>query len=79
MDDADLAQELEAAIITIALLNRPSRIKGLNGKCVWCEDQPVVANTAFCSAECCEDHRKHTRELEQRGGSSPPRDRNLED
>lgn len=68
MDDADLAQQLEQAIITAALVNRKPQPISPNGMCIWCEDQPIVASTAFCSAECGVDYHKHQREIRQRGG-----------
>jgi hypothetical protein len=66
MDDADLAQEREEAAITDALSARQPRLKSPNGMCIWCKDEPVVPNTAFCSADCGEDYFKHKREMKQR-------------
>lgn len=66
MDDADLAQELEAVLITNAMSARQPGLKSKDGKCIWCEDEPVVADTAFCSADCGEDYVKHKREMKQR-------------
>lgn len=66
MDDADLAQELEEVLITNAMSARQPGLKSKNGKCIWCEDEPVVADTAFCSADCGEDYVKHQREVQQR-------------
>ncbi|MEG3113287.1 MULTISPECIES: hypothetical protein [Pantoea] len=66
MDDADLAQEREEALITAALSARQPRLKSPDGKCIWCKDEPVVSDTAFCSAECGEDYSRHTREMKQR-------------
>ncbi|MHA6311445.1 MULTISPECIES: hypothetical protein [Pantoea] len=66
MDDADLAQQLEQAIITAALVNRQPSLTSPDGLCIWCEDQPVVASTAFCSAECGVDYHKYQREMQQR-------------
>lgn len=66
MDDADLAQQFEQAIITAALVNRKPSLTSPDGLCIWCEDQPVVASTAFCSAECGVDYHKYQREMQQR-------------
>lgn len=70
MDDADVAQELEAALITLAISGRKPALKSKDGLCIWCEDEPIVADTAFCSAECGEDYSKHAREMKQRGTGS---------
>lgn len=74
MDDADLAQELEQAIIQASLVSRQKSPKSPDGMCIWCEDQPVVPDTAFCSADCGVDYNKHVREMKQRGVSSASRD-----
>lgn len=66
MDDADLAQEREQAIITAALSARETSLKSPDGLCLWCRDEPIVANFAFCSADCGEDYSKHKREMKQR-------------
>jgi len=66
MDDADLAQQLKQAIITAALVNRKPQPTSPNGMCIWCEDQPIAANAAFCSAECGVDYHRYQRELRQR-------------
>ncbi|MGK3141893.1 hypothetical protein [Pantoea sp. C2G6] len=66
MDDADLSQQVEQAIIAAALTNRKPQPVSPDGICIWCEDQPIVANTAFCSAECGVDYHKYHRELRQR-------------
>lgn len=66
MDDADLAQEIEQAIILTALVNRQQRPESPDGMCIWCEDQNTVADTAFCSAECGVDYNKFQRELKYR-------------
>ncbi|PKH21453.1 hypothetical protein CIG19_16795 [Enterobacterales bacterium CwR94] len=68
MDEADLAQEKEVALINAALSARQPRLKSPNGLCVWCLDEKVVADTAFCSVECDEDYHKHQREMQQRLG-----------
>ncbi|MCW1975809.1 UNVERIFIED_ORG: putative nucleic acid-binding Zn ribbon protein [Pantoea agglomerans] len=68
MDEADLAQEREEVIRKAALAARQQRLTSPDGKCIWCKDEPVVANTAFCSAECDEDYHKHQREIRQRAG-----------
>ncbi|MDI3441602.1 hypothetical protein QLG07_19230 [Erwinia sp. V90_4] len=70
MDDADLAQELEQAIIQSSLVSRQKSPKSPDGMCIWCEDQPVVPDTAFCSADCGVDYNKHVREMKQRSSSS---------
>lgn len=79
MDDADLAQELEQAIIQASLVSRQKSPKSPDGMCIWCEDQPVVPDTAFCSADCGVDYNKHVREMKQRGVSSSSRDSADED
>ena len=66
MDDADLAQEREQAIITAALSARETSLKSPDGLFLWCRDEPIVANSAFCSADCGEDYSKHKREMKQR-------------
>jgi len=66
MDDVDLAQELEEAHLAASLSARKPRLVSRNGYCIWCTDEPVVADTAFCSAECDEDYHKYQREMKQR-------------
>lgn len=66
MDDVDLAQEREEAHLAAALAARKSRLVSLSGQCIWCKEEPVVTDSAFCSAECGEDHHKHQREMKQR-------------
>ncbi|MBN7122862.1 hypothetical protein BSU01_14250 [Erwinia billingiae] len=70
MDEADLAQEREEALITAAMSARKPGLKSPNGMCIWCKEEPVVANSAFCSADCGEDYFKHEREAKHR--YSPP-------
>ncbi|NEG62981.1 hypothetical protein GQQ23_11605 [Pantoea agglomerans] len=62
MDEVDLAQEREEAHLAASLAARKTRLKSPNGLCIWCKDEPVVAETAFCSSECD----KHRREQSQR-------------
>lgn len=66
MDDIDLAQEREEARLSAALFARAPRLVSRNGNCIWCTDEPVIADTAYCSAECDEDYHKHHREMKQR-------------
>lgn len=66
MDDVDLAQEREESHLAASLSARKPRIISQDGSCIWCSDEPVVADTAFCSAECDEDYHKHHREMKQR-------------
>ncbi|ARF49688.1 hypothetical protein [Pantoea stewartii] len=66
MDEVDLAQQLEQAIIAAALENRKKSPVSPDGKCIWCKDEPVVDKTAFCSADCGVDYFKHEREMKQR-------------
>lgn len=66
MDDVDLAQEREEAHLAASLAARKSKLTSPNGLCVWCKDEAVVAETAFCSAECDEDYHKYRREQRQR-------------
>lgn len=79
MDDADLAQELEQAIIQSSLVSRQKSPKSPDGRCIWCKDQPVVAETAFCSADCGVNYNKHLREMKLRGTSPSTRDSGDED
>jgi hypothetical protein len=58
MDIADEAQAREEALIAAALSHRPKVPSSPNGVCIWCHDAPVVAGTAFCSADCAEDYEK---------------------
>ncbi|ORM64552.1 hypothetical protein PRCB_16640 [Pantoea rodasii] len=66
MDDVDLAQEREEAHLAASMSARIPRLVSRNGNCIWCADEPIVAATAFCSAECGEDYHKHKREMKQR-------------
>jgi hypothetical protein len=66
MDEADLAQKHVEAHLQAAFLARKSRPRSLNGMCIWCKYEPVVAETAFCSAECGEDYFKRKREMSLR-------------
>ncbi|WP_426817691.1 hypothetical protein ACP3TC_05090 [Winslowiella sp. 2C04] len=66
MDDADLAQERQEAHLSASLSARKPRLVSRDGNCIWCKEEPVVADTAFCSAECGEDYHKHKREMKQR-------------
>ncbi|WP_437615257.1 hypothetical protein [Erwinia sp. V71] len=66
MDEVDLAQEREEAHISASLSARKPRLTSPDGKCIWCKDEPAVTDTAFCSAECGEDHGKYEREKKQR-------------
>lgn len=68
MDEVDLAQEREEAILKEALLARQPRLRSPDGMCLWCRDEATVAGTAFCCAECDEDYHKHQREMRQRAG-----------
>lgn len=66
MDDADLAQEIQEALIASALSARKPGLKSPDGKCIWCRDEAAVAGTAFCSAECGEDYFRYERQGRQR-------------
>ncbi|ARF50942.1 hypothetical protein [Pantoea stewartii] len=66
MDEIDLAQEQEITLREAALAARKQRPVSLDGNCIWCKDEPVIANTAFCSAECDDDYHKYQREMRQR-------------
>lgn len=66
MDDVDLAQEHETAHLNASLSARKPPLMSRNGYCIWCTDEAIVANTAFCSSECDEDYHKHRREMKQR-------------
>lgn len=79
MDEADLAQERDQALLTQALSAREPGLKSPDGMCIWCKDEPVVPNSAFCSADCGEDYLKHKREMQQRGNSSAPQAHDRDD
>ena len=49
MDEVDQVQEREEAHLAASLAARKPKLKSLNGLCIWCKDQPVVASTAFYS------------------------------
>lgn len=66
MDEADLAQQRQEALIAAALSARKSNLKSHNGKCIWCLVEPVVHETAFCSADCGDDYFKHQRQIKMR-------------
>ncbi|SFN30842.1 hypothetical protein SAMN05428971_0953 [Candidatus Pantoea varia] len=66
MDDVDLAQAREEAHLAASLAARKSKLQSPDGLCIWCKDEAVVAETAFCSSECDEDYHKHQREKKQR-------------
>ncbi|OON39475.1 hypothetical protein BTJ39_12505 [Izhakiella australiensis] len=66
MDIADVAQLREEAILSAAIAARETPLTSPDGFCIWCKDEPVVAGTAFCSAECGEDYGKYRREMKQR-------------
>lgn len=66
MDDADLAYEVQEALIASALSARKPGLTSPDGRCIWCRDEAAVANTAFCSAECGEDFFRNERQGKQR-------------
>ncbi|WP_336749257.1 hypothetical protein [Pantoea vagans] len=68
MDEIDQAQEREEAHLAASLAARKPKLKSSIGLCIWCKDEPVVADTAFCSADCDEDYHKYQREMKQRVG-----------
>ncbi|VFP80145.1 DUF2116 family Zn-ribbon domain-containing protein [Candidatus Erwinia haradaeae] len=68
MDEADLAQKREQDMIKAALLGREKSLQSSNGKCIWCKEEAIVVDTAFCSAECGDDYNKYQREMKQRLG-----------
>lgn len=70
MDEIDQAQEREEAHLAASLECRKPKLKSPNGLCIWCKDEPVVADTAFCSADCDDDYHKYQREIKQRVGLS---------
>lgn len=66
MDDADLAYEVQEALIASALSARKRGLTSSDGKCIWCRDEAAVAGTAFCSAECGEDYVRNEHQVKQR-------------
>jgi len=66
LDEVDLAQQREEAHLEASMSARKPRLVSNTGNCIWCQDEPVVAETAFCSAECGEDYHKFQREKKQR-------------
>lgn len=66
MDEIDLAQEREEAHLAASLAARKPKIQSPDGMCIWCKDETVIADTAFCSVECDEDYHKYRREQSQR-------------
>lgn len=66
MDDADLAHEVQEALIASALSAREPGLTSPDGMCIWCRDEPVVAGTAFCSAGCGEDYFRNEYQVKQR-------------
>ncbi|ADO08038.1 hypothetical protein Pvag_pPag20048 (plasmid) [Pantoea vagans C9-1] len=65
MDDADLAHEVQEALIASALSARKPGLTSPDGRCIWCRDEAAVAGTAFCSAECGEDYFRNEHQLKQ--------------
>jgi hypothetical protein len=61
MDDADLAHEVQEALIASALSARKPGLKSPDGRYIWCRD-----DTAFCSAECGEDYFRNEHQMKQR-------------
>lgn len=66
MAEFDLAKKYVKEHFETASLSRKLRLKSITGMCIWCRYEGVVAKTAFCSAECCEDYFKYQREMSQR-------------
>ncbi|MDC7861228.1 hypothetical protein [Pantoea ananatis] len=66
MDEVDLAQQFEQAIITAALESRKKSPVSPDGKCIWYKVELAFASTEFCSADCGEDYHKHEREMKLR-------------
>jgi hypothetical protein len=66
MDDADLAHEVQEALIASALSARKPGLKSPDGRCIWWRDEAAVAGTAFCSAECGEDYVRNEHQMKQR-------------
>ncbi|MBI6474395.1 hypothetical protein JEO92_18300, partial [Proteus mirabilis] len=50
-DIADDANDLTDLQINTALANREPPAKSLTGFCIWCREEPVTENSAYCSKE----------------------------
>ncbi len=61
MDIIDSANELEQLHIQAALSNRQPVIKSINGMCIWCHEEPVAHNSAYCCTDCGDDHEQYKR------------------
>lgn len=57
----DSANELNELRIKAALSNRQPLIKSMNGMCIWCHNEPVASNSAYCSKDCGDDHEQYKR------------------
>ncbi|HGN0719338.1 TPA: hypothetical protein ACKRNA_001192 [Proteus mirabilis] len=36
-------------------------IKSYSGMCIWCHEEPVAPNSAYCSKDCGDDHEQYKR------------------
>ncbi|HGN1331881.1 hypothetical protein NAB33_01960 [Proteus mirabilis] len=61
MDIIDSANEINELYIQASLLNRKPVIKSYNGMCIWCHEEPVAPNSAYCSKDCGDDHDQYKR------------------
>lgn len=60
-DIADDANDLTDLQINTALANREPPAKSLTGFCIWCHQEPVAPNSAYCSKDCGDDHAQYKR------------------
>lgn len=61
MDIIDSANETNELYIQVSLSNRKAAIKSYSGMCIWCHEEPVAPNSAYCSKECGDDHAQYKR------------------
>lgn len=61
MDIIDSANETNELYIQVSLSNRKAAIKSYNDMCIWCHQEPVAPNSAYCSKDCGDDHERYKR------------------
>ena len=61
MDIIDSANEINELHIQASLSNRKPAIKSYNGMCIWCNDEHIAPNSAYCSKDCGDDHAQYKR------------------
>ena len=67
MDIIDSANETNELYIQVSLSNRKVAIKSYNGMCIWCHEEQVAPNSAYCSKDCGDDHEQYKRKNGQEG------------